>query len=441
MTESLAVKKVAIFGHVGKGNLGDEATMTAVIQNIRLRHPRAEICAFTLNPADTRERHQIPAFPIRRLKTPARPEMAHPEKAAPPRPPGRFRQWVKKIPVLGPLLRDLKQTALSIWACVGSLAFLMKSSPRLKGTDLLIIVGSNQLMDYYGGPLGFPFTLLGWSLMAKGRGVKLAFVSVGAGPVTTYLGKLFLRWALALADYRSLRDESSRRLIAGLGFGGVNRVFPDLVHGLRLPGVFGNGRHFSGVVGINPLPFHDSRYWPEDKPGLYRRYIETLAAFAVWLIKAGQKVVLFPTQVYADPPVIQDVESLIGARLPAAFRGSLMCPPVSSLEDLLAVIAGTDMVVASRFHGIIFSFLQGKPVIGLSYFQKMDDLMADMGQGEFVADIRRVDVPWLVSRFERLRVEAAAVRSRIEARRSDYGTALERQYGLLLGEAGPSRTP
>lgn len=444
MMDRPPVKRFAVFAHIGKGNLGDEATMAAVIQNVRLRHPGAEIRAFTLNPVDTQERHKIPSFPIRRpiywgcavggqVQDTDESAGAVPSGLA-----GHVKQWIKEVPILGSLLRGMWNAVCSLPACIADLAFLRESSRRLKGMDLFIVAGGGQLGDYFGGAWGFPFTILRWSLMAKARGAKLAFLSVGAGPINTYLGKLFFRWSLSLANYRSFRDEGSRRLIASLGVLGENHVFPDLVHGLQPPRTVRDGRHSTSVVGINPLPFHDARYWAEDSPDVYQRYVQTLASFAVWLIEAGHKVLLFPTQVKADPPVIKDVESLIRDNLSASCSDSLMCSPVSSFDDLLSAIAQTDLVVASRFHGIIISLLMSRPVIGLSYNQKMDELMADVGLVEFVADIGRFDVPWLVSRFEQLRADTGDIRCRIESRRSDYRSALEDRSSLLLGETtGP----
>src|SRR5580692_8203899 len=69
-------KKIGIFGHVGTQNLGDETIIAAVIQNIRLRYPDAEIRAFTFNPEDTNLRHGIASFPIRRLNGAARPAVS-----------------------------------------------------------------------------------------------------------------------------------------------------------------------------------------------------------------------------------------------------------------------------------------------------------------------------------------------------------------------------
>jgi hypothetical protein len=57
-----------------------------------------------------------------------------------------------------------------------------------------------------------------------------------------------------------------------------------------------------------------------------------------------------------------------------------------------------------------------------------------MGLSEFVADIAAFDMPWLISRFERIQDNAEAVRRQIEARKADYRSALDSQYSLLFGE-------
>src|SRR5262245_9654335 len=64
--EVLNAKRVLLLSHTGKGNLGDDATLSAVIQSLRLFSPDVEIQALTLNPDDTRERHGVLAYPIRR---------------------------------------------------------------------------------------------------------------------------------------------------------------------------------------------------------------------------------------------------------------------------------------------------------------------------------------------------------------------------------------
>jgi polysaccharide pyruvyl transferase WcaK-like protein len=58
-------RRIAIMGHVGNENLGDEAIISAVIARLRAKAPGVELIAFTSNPDDTTARHGVPAHPIR----------------------------------------------------------------------------------------------------------------------------------------------------------------------------------------------------------------------------------------------------------------------------------------------------------------------------------------------------------------------------------------
>ena len=78
--------------------------------------------------------------------------------------------------------------------------------------------------------------LLKWSLIARLRGCRVMFVSVGAGPVGSAPGRFFVKLALSLADYRSYRDVPSREVVEGIGVRAKDdRIYPDLVFGLSLP--------------------------------------------------------------------------------------------------------------------------------------------------------------------------------------------------------------
>jgi len=446
------MNRIALLAHIGKGNLGDEATLTAVLRNIALRRPGAEIRAFTLNPEDTRERHGVLAYPLRRPRTPAsssgsnRPSTGDEGGAvvADQRLIEIVKRRLKRSPLLLGALRRVRDGALAVPAFFSDLAFLFESSRRLKGTDMLVVVGGGQLGDYFGGAWGFPWTILKWTLLARLRGAEVVFLSVGAGPIGSRLSKTFFRWALTPARYRSFRDEGSRSLVESLGAPTGDPVFPDLVHGLPVDEP--ERRAFDDVVGgvvvgINPLPFQDSRYWAEADPEVYRRYVEKLATFTDWLIDAGHRVVLFPTQVIADVPVVRDVQARVQRGRRSLAPGSLTCPMVRSLDDLFRVIATTDLVVAGRFHGVVVSLLMSRPVVGLAYNKKTDELMTDVGMGEYVADVDRFDVAWLIDRFERIRDEADAAVDRIETRRAEYRAALDDQYDALFGPAVASLAP
>ena len=52
-------KKVGLLDHMGGGNLGDDATFDAVMQNIQKRWPDSVIVAFSMNPSDTQRRQDF----------------------------------------------------------------------------------------------------------------------------------------------------------------------------------------------------------------------------------------------------------------------------------------------------------------------------------------------------------------------------------------------
>src|SRR3989442_1029719 len=184
---------------------------------------------------------------------------------------------------------------------------------------------------------------------------------------------------MRLADYRSFRDEESKQLIESIGVGGKNHVFPDLVFHFA-DGNRQRGAQDSRIVGINPFPHYDRRYWPVSAPAEYQRYIEKLASFASWLITNDYKVLFLPTQLRADPLVIQDIKNLLLKNANIDAERCIVDGTTSSIEDFLANLSATRVFIASRFHGILFSFLMNKPVLGLSNQPKMRNLMADMGQ-------------------------------------------------------------
>src|SRR5215831_13464369 len=194
-------KKIGVFSHGGTKNLGDEALLAAVIQNVKRRIPAADVIAFTINPVDTQQRHGVSAFPIRRFNPPApQPHARTGEtptqaaKAASAKP--GIKATLKKMPGLRPALAGLRKFAANVSDILYEPKFLTDAYRSLKGVDLLLVAGSQQLNDGYGGAWGFPFTLYKWTWLAKLTRTKVAILSVGAGPIDSALSKWFFRRVL-----------------------------------------------------------------------------------------------------------------------------------------------------------------------------------------------------------------------------------------------------
>src|SRR5579862_95407 len=60
-----AFKRIGLLDHMGMGNMGNAAIQEAFIACIKIRLPNADLVAFSLNPLDTKKRHNIVSYPIR----------------------------------------------------------------------------------------------------------------------------------------------------------------------------------------------------------------------------------------------------------------------------------------------------------------------------------------------------------------------------------------
>jgi polysaccharide pyruvyl transferase WcaK-like protein len=244
------------------------------------------------------------------------------------------------------------------------------------------------------------------------------------------MSRYLLKYALLLGDYRSFRDNNSRKLIESIGVLNENQVFPDLVYSFNVNSaghVLSSDRQ-SCIVGINPFPHCDPRYWPVRNIDAYRSYTEKLALFASWLVRNGYKVIYFPTQLRADSQVINDIKRILRENMGVKFEKHPQELPIHDLDTLVTQISMLDLVIATRFHGILLSFLLNKPVLGISNHPKMDNLMADMGQSNYLLNIDDFDLDTFIERFKSLESNRATVKSVIQEKISEYRYALEMQY-------------
>jgi len=445
MTNHSPVKQIGIFGHVGTLNLGDETIIAAVLQNIRIRYPDAQIRAFTFNPEDTRSRHGIASFPLRRtngffpgtkLQVPAAQLLTSANE--PPEHSG-IRNTIKRIPLLFPVMKAVRNGFKTIRSSFSELIFLRSCYKNLKGTDLLIVAGSGQLTDHSGGAWAYPYTFFKWALLARTLGIKLAFVSIGTSWIESPLSKFFFKFALSRADYRSCRDVSSEKQVHLLGISGETIVVPDLAYSLNMPAatVSPKPRGSRLVVGINPIPFYHEKMWHKADRQLYEKYVDTHASFACWLVHRGYEVVLFPTQLRADLPAIQDILAAVQRRDPAASDLVHLNSPLYTPDDLIAAMSQMDFIVAARFHGVLISHLLHKPVLAVSYHHKTADLMARMGQSECTVDIDECTLGTLTNRFILLESRRTTIAAEFERMVPICRKALDSQYDRVFSLLEP----
>jgi polysaccharide pyruvyl transferase WcaK-like protein len=310
----------------------------------------------------------------------------------------------------------------------------LKAFRALKGTHKLMMVGTGMLGDFGIGPFDLHYEILKWSIIAKMRRCKLLFVSVGAGPIDHPLSRRIVKCAISLADYRSYRDTFSQQYLDSIGFNASrDRVYPDLAFSLlRAEMPVSKSRARNGrIVGLGLMEYYGKDYNPERSQRIYQDYIEGVTHFAAWLLRHGYSLRLLIGDVTYDKGVRSDVLRLLQEQGVRFDPGQIIDEPVASVEQLCVQLTQTDMVVATRFHNILLALMLNKPVVALSYHEKVRSLMADMGLAEYCQDIAGLDIEKLIRQFINLQENADAIRSSIKRKADEYRMALDEQYGHI----------
>jgi len=425
------VRKIGLINHMGLGNLGDDATQDAVIQNIKSRWPNAEIVLFSMNPADTSFRHRVPSYPIRAEFWKRRERNVNGSST----PESKVKNSLRKYPLVFQLLRAIKNVTIRVPdRLFEELSFLGKSFRIIRSFDLLVISGGGQLLDSWGGPWKFPYTVFKFTLLAKLSRAKCYFLNVGAGPLDDPLAKWFVRKALSLADYVSFRDADSRKLVEKIGFTGKSQVSADCVCVLDPsappPSSFA-GRE-DPVVGLSPMAYCDPRvYWLKDQ-AVYERFIHNVASFGSWLGRNHYRLALFSTEISFDSRAIKEVKALLGTSNRDQRLHMVKLEHITGIDELLSAMHTMDYIVTCRFHGVVFAHLLNKPVIALSHHPKVFSLMNDLGLARYCVDIRNCDVNLLQETFLSLVANQVEIRSRMAKKLACYKETLLIQFDQLF---------
>jgi polysaccharide pyruvyl transferase WcaK-like protein len=383
-----SARAVAVVGNYGNRNLGDEATLASLLKGLRLRR-NLDILVFSYDPPDTERRHAV-------RSTPAAPRV----KRSAPRPV----KW---------------------WA---ALRHLLDTFRRLRGIDLLVFGGGGLLDDSFRGPLHTPLHTATLTVLARLAGAQVAFSSVGAGPIASPISAAFFRFAMRRAARVSFRDEDSQALCRRLRLTNDGSVTTDLVLGL-FDRPQGPGSRLDVV--INPIAYYDPRYWPVPDEQKYREYVRLLADVAATLVQRGRHVVFVASQLKSDFNVITDIQANMTAS--GGAGGSWRVAPVEGIDDLFDEISRAEIVIASRFHGVICALAAGRPVLALSSHPKIDHAMQRCDQDEHIVSLRQCDAASIVGAFDHLAANASAAADRIARSLARHATSVQSELDALFG--------
>jgi polysaccharide pyruvyl transferase WcaK-like protein len=433
--------RIALLTPYDGGNLGDAAIQDSMIANLRRRIPGVEFLGITLNCDNFVKRHGGQAFPL--LASAGKHKKLEDSALDAHLPsPSRWTRRVRRALDLIPGLLSFTRRVRSFILALGRELFHSFEVLRvLRKQDLLIVSGGGQLDEEWGGPWRFPFSLCKWALLARLAGVPLAVASVGACKITSRESRWFLATALRFASHRSYRDANSKAIVAKLlPEAAKDSVVPDLVFSMpdsEIPTPAGSIREIASgrtIVAISPIAYAKPVNWPTPDTVVHERYVQQLSEVITALLREGY----FPVVVYSslgdDESVIPDLLGRLDKLGPRA-AGQIYFPKIQSWRDLACVLRDCDYLVASRLHSAILGFVTQTPTVAISFDPKVDWVMRDLDQDDFLLHIRDFRAADVAAALHRLTNRRDAIVKQLSSYRQRILAESAQQYDFLAGLA------
>jgi polysaccharide pyruvyl transferase WcaK-like protein len=396
--------RVAFFGLLGSGNLGNHGSLDAMLAFVRTRHPEAEISCVCAGPEVLERQYGIPSVAI---------------------------TWYQEH---GPGRSRLDSVARKAF---GKVADLVRMPRLLREYDVVIVPGMGVFETTLElRPWGWPYALFLMSLSARLAGAKTAFVNVGANVARERSLRWLFTGAARLASYRSYRDEYSRDAMRQMGLDtSRDEVYPDLAFALpepapQVPAPQVPAEQARRTVGLGVMAYHGTNADRAEADQNYSSYVGKIVEFARWLVDEGYRIRLF-TGDPSDEAVVEAVYDDLRQTRPDLVEARLIFEPAESLGELMQQLADVDLVVASRYHNVVSAVKLSKPTISISYGAKSDILLEGMRLAEFRQPIKTLDVPRLIEQFRALEARAARLEPEMHKKNAEYAELLDRQFAVL----------
>jgi len=401
---------VGLCGLLGRGNLGNDGSLEAVVAYLRRSHPDAVLDFLCAGPEQLSARYGVPAAKLR---------WYHSDKVGSSR-------------IYGLIMR-------SLGASLSLIIDAVRISNWVRRHEVVIVPGMGVLEATL--PLRVWHTPY-WMFIvcAAGRifGTKIALVSVGASAIDQQPMRWLFTSAARLAYYRSYRDTAAQDAMLAMGVNAQrDPVYPDVAFSLPKP-PDGTGPH--GAVGVGVMEYSGGNDDRAEASAIHQAYVEKMKQFVRWLVDQGRPVRLIIGD-GDDQGVAMEILADLHASRPEIESSQVIFEPAASLDDVMRQMAAVDIVVATRFHNVVCALRMAKPTLAIGYASKHSALMADMGFPEFCEHAKSLDVSKLAERFIELEARAAEVREVLAVRNAMQEQLVDDQFArlseILLGCSQP----
>ena len=388
--------RIGLFGRLASGNIGNDASMEAVLAYLREKHPTATVDAMCNGPERMWSHYGIPATKLFHETVFAR-RPSRPVRAA-------F------------LLAEKLVDAVTIAAWV-------------RRHDAVIIPGMGVLEATLPiDPWGLPYSMYLLSVFGKLFRTKVALVSVGASSIKQASTRWLYVQSAKLAYYVSFRDAWSRLVMAQQGLDtSRSPIYPDLAFAIPLPPYEpGDAR----AIGIGVMDYSGSNDDRRPSLEIQAAYVQSVKLFARWLVDNDYKVRIFFGD-NDDEVIAREVLADLAEYSPNMAPETVALEPVATFDDVTQVVQSVSMVVATRFHSVMAAVRLAKPTLSLGYAGKSAVIMSDAGLADFCLAAGSLDAAQIIEHFKELERKPPELRIEMQENTAEKARLLDEQFELL----------
>ncbi len=395
--QNRAIQRIGVFGLLGTGNSGNEASLESMLRYLRASHPEAVIDAMSAGFEQPPIKHGIATTPLKWYEY-------HENAPRPVRP---------LLRILGKAIDPLR---IFLW---------------VRAHDSVIVPGMGVLEDTT--PVrayGFPLSLFLLAVAGRVCGVKVALVSVGASIVRKRATRFLFSRCASMATYRSYRDDYSMQAVRQTGVDtSGDRVYPDLAFSLPSP-PFDPGNQ--SLVGVGIMDYNGGSNDRARATDLHSSYFDKMTAFVRWLLANGYDVRFFGGDNLWDYAIADKITDHIRRQCPDIdVTARVTADPFGSYAELLTEMNRVGTMVATRYHNVLGALKLSKPTIAVGYAHKFVPLMESMGLAEFTQFADNFDVDLLIRQFEAIQRRRAELVPELQRRNAAKAESLAEQFAAL----------
>ena len=395
---SRPIRRVAFYGYLGSGNVGNDATFEAVLSWFKSAHPNVEIRCITIAPAEMQSRYGIASVLLSSI----------------------------------PADRGGNQVMWAARKLLGRLLDLPRSFYLAGSADAVVVPGMGVLEEKLGvRPWGLPLWLFLVAAACRLRRRPFVLLDIGADWAVNPVTRRLYVATVGLATHVSYRDESSAATMRRAGARAPEAVAPDLVFAHTAPT---RAEPEAGLLVVGVMAYYGRGDDPVRGADVRRRYAAEMAEAMGRLADTGDRVVLVGGD-RVDIDVARDIRAAVLAACPSLSDDAVLVRDVATFTDLTNEMMRADVVVATRFHNLICALRLARPTVSVGYAEKNRHLMQALGLDVYCQDIEQFDADHLVAQVRAARVDKAAFATRVRDATSGYAGQVESLLDRMADEA------